>query len=244
MTSSPLQKKERLSACPKFVIGSIHGRLASVMSISTCPTHTTPTQIHLKWVQSLPAAVTLRQPEETQWKTQGRQMLALQDLCLSMIYHQLTQITAPHAGSAQELARMHNSSNRKAMTLTIPRKPVILYSVFLLWTLILALVIVTALQSLHSPTSYEYHASDPNKQLRSYRHKLEINVTAHTPFLTALNQASTLDTLRQHQLSSQSSLDQLTSYLTSNLPCTFRMHDTHRAGDTVTAIGTAHSLAI
>ena len=139
---------------------------------------------------------------------------------------------------------MHKSSNRKAMTLTIPRKPVILYSVVLLWTLILAFVIVTALQSLHSPTSYECQASDPNKQLRSYRQKLEINVTAHTPFLTALNQASTLDTLRQHQLSSQSSLDQLTSYLTSNLACTFRMHDTHRAGDTVTAIWTAHSLAI
>ena len=136
----------------------------------------------------------------------------------------------------------HNTTVR--MMLTVSRKSVILYSVALFGILVLAFVIVTALQSLHSPTSYECHVSEPNKQLRSYRHKLDINVTAHTPFLTALNQASTLDTLRQHQVSSQSSLDQLTNYFTSNLACTFRVHDTRKAGDTVTAIWTAHSLAI
>ena len=103
------------------------------------------------------------------------------------------------------------------MMLTISRKPVILYPMVLFGVLVLAFVIVTALQSLHSPTSYDCHASDPHKQLRSYRHKLDINVTAHTPFLTALNQASTLDTLRQHQLFSHSSLDQLNSYLISKL---------------------------
>ena len=132
---------------------------------------------------------------------------------------------------------MHNLSNRKAMMLTVTRKSVILYSVVLFGILVLAFVIVTALQSLHSPTSYECHDSEPNKQLRSYRHKLDINVTAHTTFLTALNQASTLDTLRQHQVSSQSSLDQLTSYLTSNLACTFRVHDARKAGDTSPQFG-------
>ena len=131
---------------------------------------------------------------------------------------------------------MHNSSNRKAMMLTICRKPMILYPMVLFGVLVLAFVIVTALQSLHSPTSYDCHASDPQKQLRSYRHKLDINVTAHTPFLTALNQTSTLDTLRQHQFSFQLSLGQPTSYLIFNLACTFRMHDTRKAGDTVNAM--------
>ena len=158
------------------------------------------------------------------------------NLCLSMLYHQLTQVAPPHSDSAQELARMHNSSNQKAMVLTMSRKPVILYWMVLFGFLVLAFVIVTALQSLQSQTSYECYASDPNKQMRSYKHKLDINVTAHTFLLTALNQASTLDTLCQHQSSSQSSLDQLTSYLISNSACTFRMHDTRKAGDTVTAV--------
>ena len=130
------------------------------------------------------------------------------------------------------------------MMLRMSRKPAILYSMILCGVLILVFVIVTALQSLQSPTSYECYASDPTKQMRPYKHKLDINITAHTPLLTAINQASTLGTLRQHQSSSQSSLDQLTSYLISKLACTFRMHDTRKAGDTVTAVWTAHSLAI
>ena len=130
------------------------------------------------------------------------------------------------------------------MMLTTSRKSLILYLMVLFGVLVLAFVIVTAVLSLHPPTSYECYASDPNKQLGSYRHTLDINVTAHTPCLTALNQASVVDTLRQRQFSSQTSLDQLTKYLVSNLTCTFRVHDTRKAGDTVNAIWTAHSLAV
>ena len=77
-----------------------------------------------------------------------------------------------------------------------------------------------------------------------FTHDLDINFTAHTPFLAALNEASTLDTLRLHQSFSQRSLEQLTTYVTSNLTCTFLAHSTHNVADIISAVWDAHSLAV
>ena len=109
--------------------------------------------------------------------------------------------------------------------------------------LVFLFAIITALQSGYTPASYSCHASNFCQQLSPYGHHLDLNLTAHTDYLTALDQASTLSTLGRHQSSAQSSLNHLTSYLVSNLSCTFREHDASRVGDTSTAIWTAVSFA-
>lgn len=111
-------------------------------------------------------------------------------------------------------------------------------------TLVLAFITITAWQSRYSPTSHNCYASAPPKQLMPFTHDLDINFTAHTPFLAALNEASTLDTLRQHRSFSQGSLDQLTNYVTSNLTCAFLAHSTRNVADIISAVCSTHFLTV
>ena len=75
-------------------------------------------------------------------------------------------------------------------------------------------------------------------------HDLDINFTAHTPFLAALNETSTLDTLSQHRSSSQRYLEQLTTYATSNLTCAFLTYSARNVADIVSAVWDTHFLAV
>ena len=115
---------------------------------------------------------------------------------------------------------------------------------FIILIIVLAFITITAWQSQYSPTSHNCYASAPPKQLMPLKHDLDINFTAHTPFLAALNEASTLDTLRQHRYSSQRSLEQLTTYVTSNLTCTFLAHSTRNVAEIVSAVWNTHFLAV
>ena len=77
-----------------------------------------------------------------------------------------------------------------------------------------------------------------------FTHDLDINFTAHTPFLPALNEASTLDALRQHRSSSQRSLEQLATYATSKLTCAFLTYSARNVADIVSAVWGTHCLAV
>ena len=77
-----------------------------------------------------------------------------------------------------------------------------------------------------------------------FTHDLDINFTAHTPFLAALHEASTVDTLRHHRSSSQRSLEQLTTYVTSNLTCAFLAHSPRNVADLVSVVWNTHFLAV
>lgn len=64
-------------------------------------------------------------------------------------------------------------------------------------------------------------------------------LTHPSPFLVALNEASTLDTLRQSQSSSQRSLEELTTYVISNLSYAFLGN----VADSVATVSHAHYLS-
>lgn len=73
-----------------------------------------------------------------------------------------------------------------------------------------------------------------------FTHDLDINFTAHTPFLAALNKASTIDDLRQRQSACQRSLEEFRTYVIANLSCAFL----GSVADSVATVWDTHSLAV